>query len=388
MHAAAREHKGPEGPLGPPSLRSTWLRGVGPPSTCWTSQQPSAAAAATTTSTAAATATTNGYQQNHHDEENKNKENHEQQQQQQEQPQHLLLQLDRSCIAAAADVVLLQLGPLRIGAAEAEHHLVSIKHIIESILTNQEILDGERYRRAPDRLRALSSRLLQRLLLSSYCCCNPQHIVIERKETRSKPIWKPSPGETADFVHFNVSHDEGLVVFGASRHLVGVDCMRCSPRGRDISSFLQQMRRHCTLRDWSYIIAVHTPEQQLRRFMRVWTVKEAFVKAIGTGIYTDPERLECSFPPSGSPQLSLDGIPQTDFYFRLEEEEAPDYVICVCVGPPSRAIDEYKKCMQPGKKCVDDSIRTTPPSDGWGFRGFSFNEFINAANAAIHAWKG
>ncbi|CDI76938.1 4'-phosphopantetheinyl transferase, putative [Eimeria acervulina] len=159
---------------------------------------------------------------------------------------------------------------------------------------------------------------------------------------------KPSLGETAEFLHFNVSHDEGLVVFGASRHLVGVDCMRCSPRGsRDTTQFLQQMKAHCTARDWAYIMGVRLPEQQIRRFMRVWTVKEAFVKAIGTGIYIDPERLECTFPASGSPQLSLDSIPQTDFHFRLEEEEAPDYVICVCVGPPSRAIEEYKKCMQP-----------------------------------------
>ncbi|KAL8445425.1 hypothetical protein Emag_005111 [Eimeria magna] len=105
------------------------------------------------------------------------------------------------------------------------------------------------------------------------------------------------------------SHDEGLVVFGASRHLVGVDCMRCAPRGR------------------------------------VWTVKESFVKALGTGMYIDPQRLECSFDVSGIPTIRLDGAPQTEFSFRLEEEEAPGYVICICVGPHTRALPEYRGCM-------------------------------------------
>ncbi|CDJ39616.1 4'-phosphopantetheinyl transferase, putative [Eimeria tenella] len=301
----------------------------------------------------------------------------------------VLLRLDPVCLAAAADVVLLELGPLQQGAAAAaEEQLQALATRVGALLPSQEILDSERYRRAPDRLRALSSRLLQRLLLSSHCSKSPKSILIERKATRSKPIWRPSAGETADFVHFNVSHDEGLVVFGASRHLVGVDCMRCSARGRDTAEFLQQMKSHCTQKDWAYVMGAHLKEQQLRRFMRVWTVKEAFVKALGTGIYIEPERLQCFFPAVGPPSIALDGAPQTDFYFRLEEEEAPGYIICVCVGPPSRAIEAYKKCMQRDPEEEEGApITTTPPSDAWAFRGFSFAEFVAAADAAIQRWS-
>ncbi|XP_026194538.1 uncharacterized protein LOC34621162 [Cyclospora cayetanensis] len=285
-------------------------------------------------------------------------------------------------LAAAADVVVLDLGALTLGESEAELRLKALWPHVGAILPAQEILDSERYRRATDRLRAFSSRLLQRLLLSAYCCCDSKSLIIERKATRSKPIWRPSPSLESAFLHFNVSHDEGLVVFGASQHLVGVDCMRCACRGRDTEQFLRQMRGHCTPGDWAYVMEVSDPEQQLRRFMRVWTVKESFVKALGTGMYTDPQRLQCFFFPPCPPRISLDGTPQTDFYFRLEEEKAPGYVLCICVGPPSRALEEYKSCMPRCLEGAHTPITTAPPPEAWGFRSCSFPELLAAASAA------
>ncbi|KAL8449634.1 hypothetical protein Emed_002889 [Eimeria media] len=141
--------------------------------------------------------------------------------------------LDPQALSAAADVVILHLGgpgkgPPKLEAPEAERYLEELRAFAGALLPAQEILDSERclltpaaavpaavaaaaavasavasaahiysclwglpetllscccccccccccrYRRAPDRLRALSSRLLQRLLLSKFSTAAPQ----------------------------------------------------------------------------------------------------------------------------------------------------------------------------------------------------------------------
>ncbi|OEH76362.1 hypothetical protein cyc_04657 [Cyclospora cayetanensis] len=163
------------------------------------------------------------------------------------------------------------------------------------------------------------------------------------------------------------------------------------------------MRGHCTPGDWAYVMEVSDPEQQLRRFMRqafsaeggpllnvlsrdriqLWgsgrlrspssrrlaQASSRFCKGLFSRV--PPRRREglrdsnasSSLPaPHESPLMGPPKPPPApqdsnmmrasvharclqDFYFRLEEEKAPGYVLCICVGPPSRALKEYKSCM-------------------------------------------
>ncbi|PFH37100.1 hypothetical protein BESB_035580 [Besnoitia besnoiti] len=113
---------------------------------------------------------------------------------------------------------------------------------------------------------------------------------VERQRSGQKPLWLPRLGEESPFVHFNVSHDNSLVVLAASRLLVGVDCMQLKVRGaanRSVADFLRAMRTQCVGRERAYVFGEGDalPEsEQLMRFMKLWTMKEAFVKAIGTGV--------------------------------------------------------------------------------------------------------
>ncbi|KAL8449632.1 hypothetical protein Emed_002887 [Eimeria media] len=100
-------------------------------------------------------------------------------------------------------------------------------------------------------------------------------------------------------------------------------------------------------------------------------------------MYTDPQRLECSFDVLGTPMIRLDGAPQTDFFFRLEEEEAPGYVICICVGPHTRALPEYRGCMPKALAKAAALSRTTAPTvEAWRFKGCCFPDLVAAAKQA------
>ncbi|KYK67947.1 4'-phosphopantetheinyl transferase superfamily protein [Toxoplasma gondii TgCatPRC2] len=218
----------------------------------------------------------------------------------------------------------------------------------ENIIAAEEVSSALRYRQENDKRMALCSRLLQQCLLRGHSsrhrslCLSPRSRVplrhstpslhsprltastrrpscllpraahalpekIERQRSGQKPIWIPHAEERSPFIHFNVSHDTGLVVLSASRLLVGVDCMQVTVRGassRSVADLLRAMDSQCVGRERPYVLGEDSDvsdEEKLRRFMKIWTMKEAFVKACGTGVYVDPARLECVLPEYDSP---------------------------------------------------------------------------------------
>jgi 4'-phosphopantetheinyl transferase len=85
--------------------------------------------------------------------------------------------------------------------------------------------------------------------------------------------------EAARALHFNVAHTRGLVVMavGAMPEL-GVDVERIDPGVR-----LAVARRYFSAPEVAALDSL-PPEERPRRFQRLWTLKEAYLKAIGTGI--------------------------------------------------------------------------------------------------------
>lgn len=101
---------------------------------------------------------------------------------------------------------------------------------------------------------------------------------------------------------------------------VGVDVMRMSdkfPR-KNIPEFFHLMKRQFTPEEWNTIHGQQEEEeeeeqkeQQLARFYRLWCLKESFVKADGSGLNWDLQRL--SFQVRCVSQTSLGHIKETDY---------------------------------------------------------------------------
>ena len=134
--------------------------------------------------------------------------------------------------------------------------------------------------------------LIGRLMLRTAACIATGQvnkcIHLGRTEKGKPYIQMPIVNETFDL---NISHHGRYCVMACeASNKVGVDIMRVEfPRGRQLQDFFHLMRKQFSSNEWSFIGNPSTdhPYTCLSRFMRLWSLKEAYVKAEGFGITTD-----------------------------------------------------------------------------------------------------
>jgi len=86
-------------------------------------------------------------------------------------------------------------------------------------------------------------------------------------------------------------------VLAAGLGMVGVDIMRLVDNRLDrLDEFFRRMRRQFTDEEWVSINgnSMDSGEKQLANFFRHWTLKESYVKAVGTGLNIDLRTLNFS----------------------------------------------------------------------------------------------
>lgn len=145
------------------------------------------------------------------------------------------------------------------------------------LLSRDERRRAERYRREHDRIRYRATRVVLRTLLAAYTGTEPAELRF-RQSDHGKPILS-GPGERPG-PFFNLSRSGGLVVVAISVPApVGVDVerVRSLPDADRIARrFFTRVEADALERDDS--------SGSDRRFFRIWTRKEAVVKALGQGL--------------------------------------------------------------------------------------------------------
>ena len=76
--------------------------------------------------------------------------------------------------------------------------------------------------------------------------------------------------------HFNTSHSSNILVCGISEQQIGVDVEKIKPIKNKI------VERFFTIQEKEYVYK--TSSDQNKRFIEVWTKKEAYIKWVGKGI--------------------------------------------------------------------------------------------------------
>lgn len=87
--------------------------------------------------------------------------------------------------------------------------------------------------------------------------------------------------------YFNISHGQRIVALACAKVPVGVDVE--SPRRVSENA----MRRGCTDSEWEWL---GESENRERDFLRLWTLKESYVKMLGTGLRTAPHEVGFRLP--------------------------------------------------------------------------------------------
>jgi 4'-phosphopantetheinyl transferase len=108
-------------------------------------------------------------------------------------------------------------------------------------------------------------------------------------------------------VHFNLSHCEERAVLAVSNAELGIDLERERP-----IEHIDLAKRYFHLHEVAAITAPRDEAEQRRAFFLVWTLKEAVVKALGTGLSTPLDSFEVTIG-ARAPRLAVapEGAPQT-----------------------------------------------------------------------------
>lgn len=145
----------------------------------------------------------------------------------------------------------------------------------ESALSQDELDRAGRCINAAKRAAFVGSRLFLRGILAGYVGISPAQLQFGC-ESEGKPYLTRQNG-----LHFNLSHAQEQVALALSpRPHLGVDLERIEHRPR----LLEIAERFFTTREFAAIRSAPDDEKRLHEFFRIWTCKEAVLKATGHGL--------------------------------------------------------------------------------------------------------
>jgi 4'-phosphopantetheinyl transferase len=147
----------------------------------------------------------------------------------------------------------------------------------EALLAPEEAERHARFGHERTRREFLLARGLARTVLASYTGLAPEELRFSA-DAFGKPVLRPTVAGPR--LHFNLSHSHGAIVCAAAvGRQVGVDVeygVRCV-------EFLELAERYFAAAEIAHLRGLSGAARQAA-FFAIWTLKEAFVKAIGQGL--------------------------------------------------------------------------------------------------------
>ena len=164
------------------------------------------------------------------------------------------------------------------------------------LLSAEEARQADRFYFERDRRRFIVARGTLRRLLGAYLQADPSHIELANGARGKPAVVHPQEG---DKLEFNLSHTTDLAVYAFARgRQVGVDVEAHRP--------LDDLRQLAGTVFSPHELAVLDslpPAQQVSAFYACWTRKEAFIKAIGEGLYFPLDHFDVTLAPSEPARL-------------------------------------------------------------------------------------
>ena len=165
-----------------------------------------------------------------------------------------------------------------------------------------------------DALRSLAGEWLTRLVLSEKLHVNFSEIQIEHDKNR-KPFYYPPSG-----IHFNISHSGDWSVCAVSELPVGIDIEMVQPIDLSIA-------KDCfTENEFDRMTGFADKTKQLDYFYTIWTIKESYLKATGSGFFKSPDSFGVEIKTN---QIHLTGNVERGYCFRPYNFEF-GYKLCTC----------------------------------------------------------
>jgi 4'-phosphopantetheinyl transferase len=167
-----------------------------------------------------------------------------------------------------------------------------------AILPEEERIRCARFRAEMDRRLCTVSRVATRRILSRYAPIPPSAWRFGTGEHGRPEIAAPTDHGG---IRFNLAHSHGLVTLAVTMHRrVGIDVESLARRPFD-----PRVARRCFATpelDW---VALKPDQERERACFELWTLKEAYAKAIGRGLSFPLREVEFHFAPTGNPTIAF-----------------------------------------------------------------------------------
>ncbi len=119
------------------------------------------------------------------------------------------------------------------------------------------------------------SRGCLRIILSRYLGIKPQKISFIYNQ-KGKPLLDR---EIFPKIEFNLSHKNNYAVYGISKEKIGIDLEKIDDKVQ-----VENIAKRFFCEEESHYIINLSSEKKVEYFFKLWTIKEAYLKAIGEGL--------------------------------------------------------------------------------------------------------
>jgi 4'-phosphopantetheinyl transferase len=207
--------------------------------------------------------------------------------------------------------------------ASLEQPALPIQQLAQT-LSEDEQLRAKRFYFERDRKHFIVGRGMLRTILGHYANTEPNQLQFSYG-SRGKPALVST--DTDSMLQFNLSHSNGLALYAVTRdRQIGIDLEYIRP----ISDIEQLSKRFFSPREYSVICSLPKSEQQVT-FFKIWTCKEAYLKATGEGL-AQLQQVEVSLTDGETCQLNIHRDSQGATYWSLQMlAPATDYVAALAV---------------------------------------------------------
>ncbi len=186
----------------------------------------------------------------------------------------------------------------------------------EALLSDDERARSARFLVESERRRYTLCRGLLRQLLSAYAGVAPEELRFAYGP-QGKPQGAGRLGEVG--LEFNLAHSGGMAVYALTLgRRVGIDV----ERAKEVPEAEQIVARHFAIEEraaWQHVDAA----ERLAMFFRLWTRREAFVKATGTGLGEGWSAFAVTAGASGARLLHISGDAAAALRWTLRDLELP-----------------------------------------------------------------
>lgn len=203
---------------------------------------------------------------------------------------------------------------------------------LEAGLPTPERERAQRFKVPAARRRFVLARTLLRHALGKRLDIAPSALIFGIGEHGKPHLRQPEPPPSFGF---NVSHSGEVVVLATAAGEIGVDVEEL----RTVPTAERLARRFFSPVERDFVLALDGSDRD-RAFFRIWTQKEAYLKATGLGVGMPLREVETEPDPTKPPKLlAISGDQEEAASWSLTEVEIPNAVCIVAIKAATAELD-------------------------------------------------